>query len=166
MNEAANNQIFTVVTPPSLYIPKYGPKLFIAGSISGGKAPNWQQDIIDYIEKTWIDEELTIYNPRRKGKYKQEMEIEQAAWSISMLNVADYILLHLIGEGGSPITTLELGMFINSPKLFVSIDDSYTRKEIVEIHYNAFGTGQMTSSPMHSVELIKAHWYRKKLGVS
>ena len=71
-----------------------------------------------------------------------------------MLNASDYIVLHLTGDTGSPISTLELGLFINSPKLHLSIDDSYIRKEVVEIHYSYFGIGQIYNDVTESIVAI------------
>ena len=146
----------TVVTPPSLYLPTEGLKIFLAGSVCNGNAPDWQSMAVSTIQMSSGEEPLTIYNPRRpSGEFLPENEVEQAAWTISMLNASDYIILHLTGDTGSPISTLELGLFINSPKLHLSIDDSYSRKEIVEIHYNYFGIGQIYERLEESIMAIQ-----------
>ena len=89
------------------------------------------------------------------------MENEHAAWTMTMIDSADYILLHLIGDSGSPISTFELGLFITDLKLFFSVDDSYSRKETIEYHYNYFGVRQQYNSPNDCVDAMKANWYRR-----
>lgn len=166
MSDDWNNEIdtkLTILTPPSLFAANTGPKIFLAGSIDSGQALDWQSDVAAYIETSWVEVDITVYNPRRTEEFLPEMENETAAWSIAMLNMADYILLHLTGDGASPISTLELGIFINDQRLFLSIDDSYSRKELVEYHYNSFGVQNSYSSPNQCVDAIKSHWYRKEI---
>jgi len=162
MNTTLNSN-FTVVTPPSLFVPTKGIKIFLGGSIDLGKSNNWQQSIINHIKNTWVEDDITIYNPRRDKNFDISLESEQAAWSISMLNISDYILLYLTGPGPSPIATLELGLFINNPKLYLSINDSYSRKEIIEYHYNCFGIRQIFNTPEECINNMKLNWYRKNL---
>lgn len=149
----------TVVTPPSLYLPTEGLKIFLAGSVGGGDDSEWQSTAIDLIRMS-SDEghPLTIYNPRRlSGEFLPENEVEQAAWTISMLAAADYIILHLSGDSGSPISTFELGVFIKDLRLYLSIDDSYSRKEVIEIHYNYFGIGQIYKNLKESIMAIQSN---------
>ncbi len=159
-----NNEInskLTIVTPPSLFVPRSGIKIFLGGSIDLGNAPDWNKNVIKFIEKFWTEINITLYNPRRPGEFNPDDEVEQAAWSISMLNIADYILLYLTGDGASPISTLELGMFIKDPRLFLSINEEYSRKEIIEYHYNCFGIGQIYETPNDCITAMKSDWFRK-----
>lgn len=165
MNDTWNNEVNTdlmIVTPPSLYVPRSGAKIFLGGSIDLGNAPDWQSFVSKYIEESWKETDITIYNPRRLDEFTPNLETEQAAWTISMLNLADYILLHLAGDGASPISTLELGMFIKDPRLYLSISDEYSRKEIVEYHYNCFGIGQIYATPNQCIDAMKSNWYGKE----
>ena len=164
MNDTWNNEVhtnLTIVTPPRLFVRRSGAKIFLGGSIDLGNAPDWQGSITKYIDQSWGPEDVTVYNPRRLDEFTSDLETEQAAWTISMLTLADYILLHLAGEGASPISTLELGMFIDDPRLYLSIDDEYTRKEIIEYHYNCFGIGQIYASPKKCIDAMKYNWRGK-----
>lgn len=165
MVDGFNNEINTKlskITPPSLFVPTTGLKIFLAGSICNGNAPNWQNDVSTYIEQTWIEEEITIYNPRRDEEFVPEMESGHAAWTMSMISLSDYILLHLTGNTGSPISTLELGMFIDDPRLFLSINDDYVRKEVVLYHYNVFGIDQLYDNPNRCIDAMKIQWLKRK----
>lgn len=150
----------TIITPPSLYLPLSGPKIFLAGSIDNGNARDWQKEAINYIQKSWKDTNITIYSPRRRTrKYKESMEYEQHAWSITMLESADFILLNLAGGGGvSPVSLLELGIYIHDPKLFLTIEDNYPKKYVVEVHYNFFAENQIYKDMKQAIDTIKNEW--------
>ena len=166
MSETWNNEKkvdFTVVTVPSLYIPTSGIKIFLAGSIDQPEENNWRKHAILHIQNSWFnhpdnEDSITIYSPRRSGKWSTEMENEQAAWDTSKLSMVDYIILHLTGTTISPVSLLELGIFITNPKLFLSIDDSYTRKHVVELYYTYYGFNKVYSSWVETItEISKKH---------
>ena len=162
---AWNNErktFFRVVTPPSLYFPTHGPTIFLAGSIDGGNARQWQDRLIKYVENAWQETDVTIFNPRRDIKeFTEEMEVEQHAWGISMLEASDYILLHLAGGGGySPISLLELGMYMNDPKLWLSMDLDYPRRYAIEVHYRFTGKG-IFIKPEDAIEDIRKDWLKR-----
>ena len=170
MSSEWNNELnlqFTIVAVPSLYVPVSGPKIFLAGSIDRTKGRNWREEITDYIQESWFESEfntdhITIYSPRRADdKWKPDMEVEQAAWDMSMLSMADYIILHLTGDTVSPVSLLELGIFMKSPKLYVSVDSSYKRKRIVELYTANYCDNKIDGSLVDSVSEIKNHWLNK-----
>lgn len=152
---------FTVVTPPSLFISASGPSVFLAGSIDNGAAEDWQGSVVRVAPSLWLETDLTVYNPRRDS-WSDTDENEQIAWTLPLLKTVDYILMHLTGHSGSPISTLELGMFISDPRLYLSVDDSYSRKETILYHYHYFGHKIVYDSPMHSIQAIKQHWLSTK----
>ncbi|KKK99661.1 hypothetical protein LCGC14_2630500 [marine sediment metagenome] len=163
MNQDWNNEVnstFSVVTPPSLFFPSSGPKIFLAGSINMGKAPDWQGNVIKYIKETWTDCDVTVYNPRRAEEFTPEMEEEQVAWEACMLQNADFILMHLAAEGGvSPISLLELGLYMRNEKLYLSMDKDYPRRYVTSIHYALSGANIMSNFPNESIERMRNHWY-------
>lgn len=166
MSEDWNNELkidFTVVTVPSLFLPTEGVKIFLAGSIDCDNDEHWREEIIEYIRTDWFEEKdntesITIYSPRREEEWSFDMENEQAAWDISMMDAADYIILHLTGESVSPVSLLELGVFINSPKLFFSINDDYVRKNIALLYFSCYGYNRISKSPQESVVHIKNNY--------
>lgn len=166
MNQDWDNEVnstFSVVTPPSLFFPSSGPKIFLAGSINMGKAPDWQGNVIKYIKETWTDCDVTVYNPRRAEAFTPEMEEEQAAWEACMLQNADFILMHLAAEGGvSPISLLELGLYMRDEKLYLSIEEDYPRKYVTSIHYALSGANLITESPNISIERMRLSWNTPK----
>ena len=168
MNKDLNketNIIFTTVTVPSLYLPHEGPKIFLAGSIDSGNEIDWRQETADYIKESWFKdkqntESITIYNPKKGKEWAVDLENEQATWDISMLNIADYIILHLTGDSVSPVSLLELGLYARDKKLFLSINDDYLRKNIALLYYSCYGYNTIYSSIKESVDAIKNNWNR------
>lgn len=165
MDQDWNNEVnstFSVVTPPSLFFPSSGPKIFLAGSINMGGAPDWQAQVIKYIKEIWTDCDVTVYNPRRTGAFTSEMEEEQVAWEACKLQNADFILMHLVAGGGlSPISLLELGLYMRDEKLYLSIEEDYPRKYVTSIHYALSGANIMSNFPNESVDRMRHHWDRK-----
>ena len=167
MNEPWNNEVkldFTVVSVPSLYIPTSGIKIFLAGSIDQPVKNNWRELAIAHIQTSWFGtptnrSSITVYSPRRSDDvWTTDMENEQAAWDTSMLSMVDYIILHLTGTTISPVSLLELGLFARHPNLYLSIDDSYTRKHVVELYYTYYGNNTIYPSWINSItEISKNH---------
>lgn len=170
MTESWNNELktdFTVVTIPSLYLPTTGPKIFLAGSIDCDNDEHWRKEVTDYIKTVWFENinnkhSITIYSPRRDEEWTPDLEIEQATWDISMMNIADYIILHLTGDSVAPVSLLELGLFSASSKLFLSIDDTYVRKNIAELHYSCYGYNRISKNLQETVSLIQNDWNKNQ----
>jgi len=166
MNQKWNNEVnstLNIVTPPSLFFPTNGPKIFLAGSINMGNAPDWQGEVIEYIKETWTDSNVTIYNPRRTEDFTPEMEEEQVAWEACMLQNVDYILMHLVADGGvSPISLLELGLYMRDEKLYFSMEGGYPRNYVTGIHYALSGANTVSESPNYSIECMRKHWIKKR----
>lgn len=163
MNEPWNNEVkldFTVVSVPSLYIPTSGIKIFLAGSIDQPARNNWRELAIAHIQTSWFSasnnqDSITIYSPRRSdNEWTVDMENEQAAWDMSMLSMVDYVILHLTGTTISPVSLLELGLFARNPNLYLSIDDSYMRKHVVELYYTYYGKNRVYPSWIDSITRI------------
>jgi hypothetical protein len=114
-------------------------KLFLAGGITG--TSNWQSKIIKKLKN---EENLTIYNPRRKNFdiTKKKIMEEQIVWEYKHLKEADLISFWFSKETVCPIVLYELGMWGNSRnhynkmmhnRIFIGIDPEYSRKEDVRI---------------------------------
>lgn len=158
--------LLTVATPPSLFFPTSGVKIFLAGSIITGKN-NWRDKAAEHIKQHWFDNEensdnITIYNPVRTEKWTDDLENEQMTWDTSMISVADYVILHLTGSSVSPVSLLELGLLSNDPRLFVSMDDSYVKNNIVKLYYSRYGQKNIYSSWFDSIECISRNHLTKK----
>lgn len=111
-------------------------KVFLAGSIEMGAAPEWQTEFV----KKFSEFKVTFFNPRREGwdsSWKQthtEKEFNnQVNWELNKLDSSDIIFMHFSGDTKSPISLLELGLYATSEKMIVSCPKNFWRVGNVEI---------------------------------
>lgn len=143
-----------VLTPPqSLNVNHniYKTRIFLAGSIEMGKAEEWQQKAIDFLNNFTYHTlsnprrlekyEGIIYNPRRNdwdSSWKQELEnpqfYQQVNWELNALENSTHILYYFAPNTLSPISLLELGKFSSTDKKIVVVaDKEYQRKGNIDI---------------------------------
>ena len=126
-----------VVTPPAPLPPKDGRlRIFLAGSIDKGEAPDWQSEVIAAL----ADCNPIILNPRRPTWDECWMPDandlsfrEQVEWELAGLEWADLIAMYLAPSSLAPISLLELGLYASSGKLILCCADGFWRKGNVEI---------------------------------
>ncbi|MDD5016387.1 MAG: nucleoside 2-deoxyribosyltransferase domain-containing protein [Atribacterota bacterium] len=111
------------------------PYIFLAGSIEMGKATEWQTK----IEIALRGMDCRILNPRRDNwdssweqKIGNKQFKEQVEWELDCQDKADIILMYFDPATKSPITLLELGLFVNR-NLIVCCPDGFWRKGNVDI---------------------------------
>jgi len=88
-------------------------KLFLAGSIENGKAEDWQDIICDQFKDC---DDFDIYNPRRKNwnaDATEEQVRQQIRWEQDALYKSDFVSFYFDPNTISPITLLELGLYID-----------------------------------------------------
>jgi hypothetical protein len=109
--------------------------IFLAGSIEMDKAVNWQK----YCEEK-LSEKYILFNPRRDSwdsSWKQTIlnpEFnEQVNWELNALEKADIILMFFAANTLSPISLLEFGLYAQSGKLKVVVEDEFWRKGNIDI---------------------------------
>ena len=116
-------------------------KIFLAGSIDMGTAPDWQSDIITKLK----DMDALILNPRRKdwdSSWKQSINDEQfkkqVDWELRGLEGADIIIMNFERDSKSPISLLELGLFTYK-NMLVCCPTGFYRKGNVDIVCQRYG---------------------------
>lgn len=135
-----------VVEAPGVYrsLPIDNPKIiFLAGSIEMGKAEEWQQEVINTLSESHLNDNRTItLNPRRKdwdNSWEQTIKNtnfrEQVEWELLGIEDANLIIFYFDPNTQSPITLMELGTIVNSnnKKAIVCCPDGYWKKGNVEI---------------------------------
>ena len=94
--------------------------VFLAGTIDNGDSLNWQDNVI--IELINLGVSCEVYNPRREhwnpNPTKEELE-KQIEWEQDHLDSADVIVMVLLDDSKSPISLLELGLYVKENKLIV-----------------------------------------------
>lgn len=110
------------------------PTIFLAGSIEMGVAENWQEK----IEKTFKDEDVTFFNPRRDDwdsswTHTGEQFNTQVNWELNALDESDIIFMYFSPGTQSPISLLELGLYAAERKMIVVCPDEFWRKGNVSV---------------------------------
>ena len=126
-----------IKSPHNIYDRPEGNKtIFLAGSISMGKAVDWQSEVAEAL----CGYSYTLFNPRRDdwdSSWEQRIYnkafYEQVQWELEALTDADLIIMYFDKNTISPISLLELGLHANSGKIVVCCPEGYFRKGNVEI---------------------------------
>lgn len=110
-------------------------KVFLAGTIDNGNSVDWQTAASTLIQ----NEDVTFLNPRRDGwdsSWEQVPENtqfrEQVTWELDSLSKADVIFIYFAEGSASPISLLELGLFLDR-EIVIVVDDGYYRKGNIQI---------------------------------
>jgi hypothetical protein len=121
----------------------YPKKIFLAGSIEMGSAPDWQPIMENAIENA------LIMNPRRHDwdsswvQSKENAQFnQQVSWEIFHLEKADWIVMYFAPGTISPISLLEFGLHVKGGKLLVCAPEGYQRKGNVDITCERYGVRQ------------------------
>lgn len=130
------------IPPAPLPAPDGRPVVFLAGSIDGGDASDWQARVIAALS----DRDLVLLNPRRAAwdeswsnaaaspAFRQQVE-----WELAGLDRADVIAMYLAPESKAPISLLELGLHAGSGKIVLCCPDGFWRKGNVDIVAERYG---------------------------
>jgi len=109
--------------------------VFLAGSIEMDKAVNWQKKCEELLQDQFV-----IFNPRREewdSSWSQTIENdnfrEQVNWELAALEKADVIIMYFAENTMSPISLLEFGLYAQSNKMKVVVDENFWRKGNIDI---------------------------------
>lgn len=131
-----------VIKPPTPLKKFNEPTLFIAGSIDNGAAADWQR----VVERELATTDGVLLNPRRDGwdsNWEQSIDNptfkEQVVWELDGQDIADVILMYFAGGTFSPITLLELGLFVRKDNIFVARSEAFWRRGNIDIVCARYG---------------------------
>jgi hypothetical protein len=109
--------------------------IFLAGSIEMDKAINWQLRCEELLQNDYV-----IFNPRRSewdSSWSQTIENihfkEQVSWELQALERADIIIMYFAENTMSPISLLEFGLYAQSNKMMVVVEENFWRKGNIDI---------------------------------
>lgn len=98
-------------------------KIFLAGSINMGESEDWQTEVANHLYQNFdsCGDDIVVCNPRRDdwdSTWEQNPSFgtkfnEQVSWELSHLHSSNIIIFNFEGEGASPITLLELGLYLH-----------------------------------------------------
>jgi nucleoside 2-deoxyribosyltransferase-like protein len=119
--------------------------LFLGGSIEMGAAEPWQQQVVDALSE---HKRLLILNPRRSdwdNTWKQSLAdanfVEQVEWELDAMEAADKVILYFDPKTKSPISLLELGLWVgrHRGKVIACCPDGFYRKGNVQVTCRKYG---------------------------
>lgn len=109
--------------------------IFLAGSIEMDRAINWQKICEAELSAAYI-----LFNPRRDEwnaewvqSIKNPIFKEQVLWELNALERADIIVMFFAAGTQSPISLLELGLFAQTKKLKVVVEEDFWRKGNIDV---------------------------------
>ena len=110
--------------------------VFLAGSIEMGVAERWQDKVVKALEGYPV----VVANPRRDdwdSSWEQTIDnfqfAEQVNWELNALEQCALIALYFDPATKSPISLLELGLYIGKTPMVVYCPDGFWRKGNVDI---------------------------------
>lgn len=123
----------TVIKPRTPDVDTKELTIFLAGTIDNGSSRNWQKEFETRLET--INPNFVIFNPRRDNwetnPDKKELRY-QIQWELSHLDKSDVIIMNILGNSQSPISLLELGLYVTQQKgMFVICPKSFYRYDNV-----------------------------------
>lgn len=116
--------------------------IFLAGTIDMGTSKDWQQEVIEILHPNPMSDYCHIYNPRRKewdSSWEQDITnphfYQQVNWELNALERANIIFFNFLPESKSPITLMELGLFIGrkDKRIIVCCPKEFYRSGNVQI---------------------------------
>jgi len=137
--------------------------VFLAGTIDNGASRDWQQEAYNILNK--LEKPVHVYNPRRddwdpslEPSASNKVFREQVEWELDYLEEVDTIFMHFEPGSKSPITLLELGMWLERDpyKLIVSCPDGFWRKGNVDITCKRAGVLVFDDLDMAYLQLVSA----------
>lgn len=119
-------------------------RIFLAGSIDMGNSIDWQEDITNKLTNF----DVYIFNPRRDSwdsSWEQHISNpqfkEQVDWELDNLTQSDIIVFNILPDSKSPITLMEIGLFIKdkNKKFFVCCPPEFYRSGNVQVVCDRYG---------------------------
>ena len=154
--------MITEYKPPQFVLPKEtSVRLFLAGSIEQGSAEEWQQKVINDLNKYETKKDIEVFNPRRlqwDSSWPNDPAFEefknQVDWELNYLTIADVVFFWFDPNTKSPISLLELGIVLNSEQyVVIYCPKEFYRYGNVKITANYFGETVYTD-PDQAIEAL------------
>lgn len=110
--------------------------IFLAGSIDLNLKNNWRRKVVETIGNKFDFFDPTITNHDQLNDVQMKTHIE---WELNALELSDIILLNFLPESKSPISLVELGMYVKTTKLIVVCPDNFYQSRYIKtlcVSYN------------------------------
>lgn len=136
-------------------------KIFLGGSIEGGKAEKWQ----DKLTNDLSEEKVVLFNPRRDDWDSSWIQDPtegtqfhtQVTWELNHIAKSDIVVFYFDPKTQSPITLMELGLCVGKGKrIIVCCPEGYFRKGNVVITAKLLNSAIMCETYDELLEAIKS----------
>ena len=132
--------------------------VFLAGSIERGKAEQWQDKITELLSPF----DVQVLNPRRNdwdSSWKQVASNpefkRQVLWELEAQESADLIVMYFDEKTMSPITLIELGLFVKQKPIIICCPKKFWRQGNVQIVGEKYGAVFTDSKQQFEEVIIK-----------
>jgi len=110
---------------------------FLAGSIDHNLLGNWRIKVVEEMKN-----ESHFFNPTRieHDKFNDSQMKKHIEWELDALELSDKILLNFLPSAKSPISLVELEIYVNTSKLLVVCPDQFYQKRYVKTICEKYNT--------------------------
>lgn len=102
--------------------------IFLAGSIENKLSGNWRKYVVDKLDNKNIFFDPT--NKKHDHLNVKEMRVH-IEWELDSLSMSDKIILNFLPNALSPISLVELGLYVASKKLLVICPKEFYKSRYV-----------------------------------
>ena len=102
--------------------------IFLAGSMDFNISENWRKQVIDILSNT-----NCLFDPTNKNhdKLNERQMKEHIEWELDALLMSDKILLNFLPNALSPISLVELGLYVSTKKMIVVCPKEFYKSKYV-----------------------------------
>jgi hypothetical protein len=118
-------------------IEKENKSIFLAGSIDRNMSSNWRK--MARVKLAHYDYLFDPTNPNHDNLDDKEMK-EHIEWELNALLIADKILLNFTANALSPISLVELGLYVATDKLIVVCPKEFYKSRYVHTLCEKYNT--------------------------
>ena len=111
--------------------------VFLAGSMPAQKDTNWRHEAINKLGDGYHFFDPT--NPDHDTLNDEQMRAH-IKWELDALKLSDYVVLNFLPDSTSPISLVELGLYMASEKLLVICPQEFYKWRYIDTLCKEYGT--------------------------
>lgn len=102
--------------------------IFLEGSMEVNSSNNWRKQVITKLNNKYFIFDPTNNNHDNLNQKDMKSHIK---WELGALNLADKIILNFLPDALSPISLVELGLYVSTTKLVVVCPKKFYKSRYV-----------------------------------
>ncbi|WP_152594432.1 nucleoside 2-deoxyribosyltransferase domain-containing protein [Cellulophaga sp. E6(2014)] len=102
--------------------------IFLAGSMASKHTINWRNQVVNSLRNSYqfLDPTKEHHDTLNATQMKKHVE-----WELDAMAMADIVLLNFLPKALSPISLVELGLYVNTKKLYVVCPKAFYKSSYV-----------------------------------